>query len=362
MSRKRKIAIVCSREPWRIGGVERVVAETTKRLKIDFNLEIFCIGEKTETAIWEEIPVHVFKGHTAMYPFSLSLYKELKTKLGNFDLIHSHNFATFSTLASILANKKGVPVVFSPHFNPAASKSSYSIFRPVYDRTLGKYVLRRTDFIIYASEAERNLVESRFGIKKKGAVIHYGADIAKLRDAEPYTLGQENVVLYLGRLLKSKNVHHIIMAMEALPNDFYLYVIGEGNYSPQLRKLITKLNLGKRVKMVGPVYGESVSRWMKTCSVFVQLSESESYGLTCIEALAAGKPVVVNDNKTGLTELATLFKGSIRPVNVKSQSTQDIAKVIMDVSGMRVNPDLSKFDWDYTAEGFKRAYLSLLGD
>jgi len=57
-----------------------------------------------------------------------------------------------------------------------------------------------------------------------------------------------------------------------------------------------------------------------------------------------------------------LFKGSIFPVNVKSQSTQDIAKVIMDVSGMRVNPDLSKFDWDYTAEGFKRAYLSLLGD
>ena len=357
---RRRIAIVSSREPWRIGGVERVVAETARRLKSDFDVEILCMGGKTLSTEWEDIPVHVFKGYSAMYPLSLSFYRCLKARFCDFDLVHCHNFATFTTLASVLAKNRVVPLVLSPHFNPVAQKSYYAIFRRLHDLILGKRILKGADFVVYGSEAERKLLQCKFKMENRGAVIHTGVDTVKIRSAAPYDLKLGRMVLYLGRLEKSKNVHLLVRSMSRLPQDFSLYIIGEGSYSAQLKKLIDRLNLRSRVTMLGPVYGEDVYRWMKSCCVFVQLSEAESFGLTCVEALAAGKPVLVNDNGTGLTELANLFRGSISTVDLKSQSVHEIAGAIERVCGTAVSPDLNGFDWNDTAQGFKDVYIKLL--
>ena len=360
MPSKYKVAIISSVEPWHAGGIERVIAKTSKRLKADFDMEIFCLGEKTGAVMWEEMPVNIFRRYGAIYPFSLSLYKELKRRIEQFALIHCYNWANFAPLVSILANKGRVPIIFSPYFHPIASQASYSIFRKFYDLTIGKYVFKNSDVLIYASKAEREVVESRYGIEKNSFIIYDGADIAEFKSAEPYDLEGRNLILHLGRLKKYKNVHFIIKAMKYLPDNFLLYIIGAGGYSSQLEELIRKLSLENRVKMLGSVPDEEACRWMKTCSVFVHLSEIETFGITCVEALAAGKPVVANDDGMGLAETARLFRDSISLIDVKRRPIRDIAKLIKDASQIDVNPDLNGFDWIDKAERIKDVYLDVL--
>ena len=118
------------------------------------------------------------------------------------------------------------------------------------------------------------------------------------------------LILYVGRLEKYKNIHLIIPALKHLPEDYYLYIIGEGPYQTDLIKLIKNLNLTKHVKILGHLSDKETNQWMKTSSVFITLSDIEAFGITVLEALAANTPVIVN-NKGGLSELADKFPNEV---------------------------------------------------
>jgi glycosyltransferase involved in cell wall biosynthesis len=80
-----------------------------------------------------------------------------------------------------------------------------------------------------------------------------------------------------------------------------------GEHRRSLEKLIDKLNLTKRVRVIGWV--EDVARLLPTFDLFVSPSRSEPFGLSIVEAMASGVPVIasmsegareiIDDNQTG---------------------------------------------------------------
>jgi glycosyltransferase involved in cell wall biosynthesis len=355
-----KIALACPKPPWFKGGVERVVGEIAKHLLKRDHVEIFCTDSnppKYNFKIWEKIPVHVFKAYISnIYYFSPLFFIRLAEEIERFDLINFHNYSSFTSFASFVNSYRRLPSIFSPHFHPKGPSVFRSLLRKPYDSLIGKNIFTNVNKIVYDSVIEKKLVENKFGIKKESVIIYNGIDLDKIRYSKPYNI-EQNLILYVGRLEKYKNVQYAIKVMKYLPSDFVFYIIGIGSYASQLRLLIRKLNLEKKVKMLGEVSDEEVYRWMKTASVFVHFSEMETFGMTCLEALAAGTPVVANDDKMGLTETASIFKDGIFLVDIHKLTPSETAKVILRISQKgKQHYDLKRFDWSNIAQEFRETY------
>jgi glycosyltransferase involved in cell wall biosynthesis len=72
--------------------------------------------------------------------------------------------------------------------------------------------------------------------------------------------------------------------------------------------------------------------------------------MTCIEALAAGTPVVANDDGYGLLETIRLFPDFIKSCRVSTDDPAKIARLVEEAADEKpVSADLSKFTWDYLA-------------
>ncbi len=178
-----KVAIVCPREPWYHGGLEKVAANTAKHLKNHFDIEIYCTGEKNYEEIWNNVPVHVFKGYTKGYRYSPILRREIKRS--EFDIIHAHGFTVHSSYVAS-AEKNSASFVINPHFHEIGSKPYYRLLRSLYDPTIGRKILKEADRIICDSNVYKKRLERKFKIKNKILVNTVVGDVDKIKNATPY--------------------------------------------------------------------------------------------------------------------------------------------------------------------------------
>src|SRR5258706_9646897 len=77
--------------------------------------------------------------------------------------------------------------------------------------------------------------------------------------------------------------------------DLRLLLVGEGSYRHELEKMSESLNLQEKVVFAGRIPFEKISDYYNMLDIFVNISEYESFGVSVIEALACGIPVVVTD-------------------------------------------------------------------
>lgn len=113
-------------------------------------------------------------------------------------------------------------------------------------------------------------------------------------------LGNEKVILYVGTLEKRKNLDTLIMAFEGinatLPKTSLL-IVGDGPDKERLVELCNKRNLGDSVKFKGKVDYSDLPFYYSLCNVFVLPSQG---GITVMEAIASGKPVIVSEECNAL--------------------------------------------------------------
>ena len=362
---KKKILVITPDPPWTIGGVEKIIPETLKYLKDVFDITIYSSADSTVQLgefLWKGIPVMVFKDNLPPYRLSLPLYKALKDKR-EISLIHAHNYSTFIPLLSRLACKD-VPFIINSHFHESGSSTVNSILRKFYDLFIGPRTLLAADMVVCNSRSEESLISRKFRGLKRTCVIYNGAAIDELRNARPFDIKLKKVVLSVSRLVRYKHVHLILHALQHLPEEYEAVIIGKGPEIKNLIKLTSKLGLEKRVKMLGNLSDEEVHRWYRTAAVFMQLSGIESFGLTPIEALAAGTPVVANDDKGGLKETIDIFQPDILAVDVMKDSPRQIAQAIEKASYMQLSGDLAtkldKFKCEYISHEFAELYNQVI--
>lgn len=109
------------------------------------------------------------------------------------------------------------------------------------------------------------------------------------------------IISFVGKLRYYKGLQFLISAMRAVPHA-HLVVIGEGPEGPALERLTKELGLESRIHFVGELPDEKVVHWLHASELFVLPSHlpSEAYGLSQIEAMACGLPVVCCDLPTGV--------------------------------------------------------------
>jgi glycosyltransferase involved in cell wall biosynthesis len=240
------------------------------------------------TAVWR------FAARAAWtpYPAAPGLWRHLRRRAGEYDLVHAHNFHALPSLAAALAAPG--PFVFTPHFHGLGSSWRGRLLHRPY-RPAGRYVMRRATTIICVSEVEAQRVVRAFPeVAARVVVIPNGIDAAALRAAVPFPTTVP-LVLTSGRLHPFKRVDRVIDAMAALPVPARLVVLGDGPSAPALRGRAARLGIADRVSFPGSVARGDVERWLRTASVYISLSESEAFGIGVAEGVAAGARVLASD-------------------------------------------------------------------
>jgi glycosyltransferase involved in cell wall biosynthesis len=136
------------------------------------------------------------------------------------------------------------------------------------------------------------------GIHGPVAIIRNGVDLPALpalHRAQP-VIGVRRVrtLLYFGRIHRKKAIDHLVIAWAALAADFpewRLRIVGpkERGHGPELARLAAGL---PRVAIEDAIYGQEKWETYAEADLFILPSHNENFGITVIESLACGRPVI----------------------------------------------------------------------
>ncbi len=224
----------------------------------------------------------------------------------NPDIVHSQcEFSTYGC-AKKIARACGAPLVHTYHtvyedythyFCPSKKLGTFLVSR------FSRYKCNRTDAVIAPSYKVGRLLE-RYGVTTPVSIIPSGIDIVRYshspsqqwidsKRAEYGLDGKDLRLIYVGRLAKEKNVDELLDMMAAcrdLPAQ--LLIVGDGPVREELEEHCQRLSLTDKVQFTGMIAPDKVGEYYHIGDVFVNASTSETQGLTYVEAMAAGLPML----------------------------------------------------------------------
>ncbi|MEV0394818.1 glycosyltransferase [Polymorphospora rubra] len=218
------------------------------------------------------------------------------------DVVHAHFW--MSGLAAVTAaGRTGVPVVQTYHALGTVKRRHQGTMdtspprRIGYERALGRAVDR---VVAQCADEVRELV--RMGVpRNRIAVVPSGVDdevFAPTGPVAPRVPGRPRV-LTVGRLVERKGFQDVIAALRLIPDAECVVVGGppadrldDEPHARRLRAFAASLGVADRVRLVGAVPPDEMPLWYRSADVLVAAPWYEPFGLTPLEAMACGVPVV----------------------------------------------------------------------
>lgn len=240
--------------------------------------------------------------------------KALKiVKSWNLDIIHSHTEFGVGTFARIVRKKFHIPLVHTYHTQ--YEDYMHYITKGLFDKTSRKlaakltkiYGDRTVDSLIVPTLKIEQLFIDKYKINRNIHTIPTGIDTNKfnltkqIKNKLPdlmnkYKINKSDFIIgVIGRIAKEKSVDVLINNMPELVkdnNNIKLMIIGDGPDVKQLKKLAASLKVSKNVIFTGKVLYDDIAQYYHLIDVLATASQTETQGLTVIEALAASKPVI----------------------------------------------------------------------
>lgn len=313
----RTVAVVTPFYPPHLGGVEQYAERLAQALRDtpDLRPVVITVGQQLRTtrATQDGVPiVRLPRALTVsntplhpLWPVTLPLlFRRLRV-----DIVSTH--APVPVLADVAAVAAGWrPVVATYHAGSMAKGRPLAdaVIR-AYERRVLPRTFRRADVLVAVSRA--SLAYGVAGAR----LISPGVDVTEFVPSGPPSGG---TVLYVGRLDRTsawKGVEVLIRSFDrvvAARPDARLRIVGSGDALPDHRALAGSLGLGGVVSFSGRLRGVALREAYTRARVLVlpSLTASESFGMTLVEAMASGRPVigsavggipeVVSDGVTGV--------------------------------------------------------------
>lgn len=229
------------------------------------------------------------------------------------DIIHGHYLypaGLISVLAGIFTKKK--VYVTSHGSDMFCLYPQHKFMQPII-----RFVLKRADVVLAVSEAlkEEILKTDVNGIEDKVKLNLNTVDIDKFCPIGPehtdnfkdeLGIGENKpIILFVGNIIKRKNVATILTAKKQLRSNCVLVVVGGGPLLTSLKEKVRDEEIND-VIFTGP--RNDIANIIRSSDLLILPSYSESFGLVLIEALACGKSVI-GSNVGGIKEIITADVG-----------------------------------------------------
>lgn len=297
----------------------------------------------------------------------------------NLDIVHTQTEFSMGLIGKYVARQLGIPAIHTYH----TMYEDYlhyvlngHLLRPVHVQQFTKSYLKNMDGVIAPSQRVAALL-ARYGVEIPMRVIPTGVDLedaisgpdkADLREK----LGiapDAQVILTLGRVAAEKKIDRILRVMPDLLTEFpkLVFVIaGDGPDADVLKEQVERLILEDHVIFAGNIPHDQVASYYKMADFFVSASDTETQGLTYIEALGSGRKCVVyktdytdqvfNDPVYGLTfESLRQMKEEIAAYLRQGRQEippQLLAKKLEEISASHFASEVYKF-YQYAIDNYQ---------
>lgn len=291
------------------GGAERLALNSVSALQSLSNIEVQLITFRdendyqflTKTINWKVIPSKVIPSLSGKKFVDIEKLQEYIDAFQP-DVIHSHLFESEMVLAHISLSKKTKRIVhFHDNMHQFRNFHLKTLFNKTYltdffeKRIVSKNYPKNTSAIAISSNTkvycERNLSKNISVV-----LLHNAIDLAVFEKKERASFSNE--ITLIGSLVENKGHLLAIYTIEELKNrgiDVKLNCLGDGIEREKLEKLVNELELEKEIVFHGNI--DSPETFLQHSFCYFLTSKSEAFGLTIIEAMACGLPVVCTDGK-----------------------------------------------------------------
>ena len=287
---------------------------------------------------------------------------ELKQVLESerFDLLHLHSPLVPTLPMFALLNAKCPTVgTFHTYFDR-------SLWYSLLKNAVQKKLIDKLDGQIAVSQSCVDALVPFFKINAK--VIPNGVDITEfspdILKLPQFGDGKKNL-LFLGRLDPRNGFSFMMKAFEIIKSRFSeirLIVVGDGPLRKYYRRLVPERLLGD-IHLVGPVLEER-NRYYATCDIFCSPVEKASFGVTLLEAMASGKPIVATEN-SGYREILGRQEGVLVSPRHAAAFAEAVLEILHnpahgDELGINARQKALRYSWDNVSEAIYRFYEEIL--
>jgi glycosyltransferase involved in cell wall biosynthesis len=214
------------------------------------------------------------------------------------DLMYAHSLHFQSSLAAArLRRRSGIPLVTTVHVGsvdelPPTVRAATRVF----ESTIGRFILHRSDAVIAVSDAVAAHVRSLGVAAAKINVVPNGVDHETFHPGPPRAQGGPLEVVFVGRLIANKAPEVVVRAIErvrAAAVAVRVTFVGDGPERDALEASVRSLGLDDVVRFVGEQ--ADVADYLRNADVFVRPSLTEGMSLAVLEAMACGLCVIASD-------------------------------------------------------------------
>jgi glycosyltransferase involved in cell wall biosynthesis len=266
---------------------------------------LISLGLKVKLALLDWTPFKIYKPFIKKFPLgfgprrlglSPKMRKWLKHEIneGNVNIIHNHSLWMMPNVyAGDFISGSSCKLVVSPHGTLSKMALSInSLQKKVFWYLFQAQTIKAVHCFHATAESEYHDIRS-LGFKQPVCIIPNGVNVPPLNFLPKRG---PRKLLYLGRIHPIKGIDILVNAWKIIEREFpdwELCIAGPDNngYLLETQNLAKKLKI-KRVKFLGPLFGEKKLRAYREASIFILPSHSENFGMTIAESLAAGTPVI----------------------------------------------------------------------
>ncbi len=316
--------------------------------------------------------IHAIREFAFSGDFTIWLWQNIH----NYDLLHIHAiFSYTSTVAMAIARFQKVPYIVRPlgqlckwSLQQSASK------KQIYLKLIEKSNINHSQAIHFTSVVEQQEA-LELNLTAPGFIIPHGISISpivpnarqKLREYLNLPIN-EPIILFLSRLHPKKGLDLLITALGKLANyQFTLILAGSGDpeYENELKSLIAAQAIEKHTHFTGFVQGELKDLLIQGSDLFALTSYSENFGISVLEALGAGLPVlvtpgvalsdIIQENKIGyVTEL------DVDAICVSIRQFLDNPIAAKEMGDRACQFILDNYTWDQVAQKMISVYEDII--
>lgn len=276
-------------------------------------------------------------------PYDTTLTSKLVDVVRNekLELLHVHYAIPHATVAYLakkilLTEGRYVPVITTLHGTDITLVGNNPAFSPVVEFSINK-----SDGVTAVSESLKQQTLDSFKIEKDIKVIYNFIDFDRFKKVnkdhfkKAIAPNGEKILVHVSNFRKVKRIDDVIRAFqkiyEKIPSK--LMLVGDGPERNRLEELCRQIGLCHEIRFLGKQ--EAVEEVLAVSDLFLMPSESESFGLAALEAMACEVPVI-SSNAGGLPEVniegVTGYLSNIGDVDSLAQSSikllSDDAKLI----------------------------------
>ncbi len=341
------------------GGAEVYINELAKRWVKNGNKVTLFSGNDNRNLFYENVNgIEVYRrGGTYTVYFFAVMYYLLKFR-GKYDvIIDCENGIPF--FMPLFAKEQVILLVHHVHQEIFRKflKFPMSTVAEFLEGKVMPFIYQNKNVVTVSASSQSEIFNLGFTNSGNIAIIPNGVDETLYVD---YPKTDHPSYIYLGRLKEYKNIDVAIKAFAKvlkIHKNATLSIVGTGESYYELRGLVERLGVSNAVTFHGRVSEKEKARLLSQSWAAIQPSQMEGWGITVIEANAAGTPVIASrvnglqdsviDNQTGLLVEA----GDVASFAIAMRKLADNDLVRVSLSN-EARKWAQNFNWDKSAEDF----------